>query len=165
MKSTKLSLFVKGRGYDAFLANHVNHLVYQVSAAKDFWKDDEWARFLITASHSDFEICQRNRRHAYLETPVAVTVHLSVVTHIYDDVWTVMLLRHPGGPIFDDTALLLCGKCNTPMDYIGDHAADLCHKASVKRIVTKQWRKCWVRISSKPPEPVFLTKSRICFPG
>lgn len=39
-----------------------------------------------------------------------------------------MLRRHLGIPVYDDSRALKCSHCSSPMDALGDHAADLCRK-------------------------------------
>lgn len=97
------------------------------SAAKFFWKEGDWTRFPSPASPSEVEICRSFSLLAFIETPATafLTAHPSVVSRIYDKMWMVMLLRHLGVRVFDDTASLRCAECNRPMDHIGDHTADL----------------------------------------
>eukprot|EP00177_Eucheuma_denticulatum_P006688 GFKZ01012160.1.p1 GENE.GFKZ01012160.1~~GFKZ01012160.1.p1 ORF type:complete len:238 (-),score=20.17 GFKZ01012160.1:1955-2668(-) len=42
--------------------------------------------------------------------------------------WSVMLRRHLGVRVYDDTAPLRCAACEKRMDALGDHASDLCNK-------------------------------------
>ena len=101
------------------------------SAALFCWQDDHYGHRTDLSALPVAIRRMRARRHAFLETPAAafLSAHPANATHTPSPMWSVMLRRHLGLPVYDDTARpLRCAECTEPMDAGGDHGSDLCKK-------------------------------------
>lgn len=99
------------------------------STALFYWKDDVWEMLPNPSNHTNDDVRRRVRFRALLDTPAChfIAAHPALVSKVSDSMWSIMLRRHLGLKVFDDTSELRCAECQKTMDPLGDHASDLCH--------------------------------------
>eukprot|EP00177_Eucheuma_denticulatum_P002454 GFKZ01004408.1.p1 GENE.GFKZ01004408.1~~GFKZ01004408.1.p1 ORF type:complete len:305 (-),score=-3.19 GFKZ01004408.1:339-1253(-) len=89
--------------------------VMQEAQAKALWRDEEWVRAPSPDQHTAAQVCDRIRGLAFREGPGALFLlaHPTLGSEIDAVHWRIMLRRHLGLPVYDDSLPRTCQHRNS----------------------------------------------------
>ena len=108
------------------------HLLMRVrhnQHAADVWKEEQWAETKgCRGDETDLQLLRaRYLSISSIGACTFLTAAPTVATRINKTIWSIMLRRHLGLDVYDDTAKpLWCPHCNTRKDAKGRHATESC---------------------------------------
>eukprot|EP00177_Eucheuma_denticulatum_P003828 GFKZ01006916.1.p1 GENE.GFKZ01006916.1~~GFKZ01006916.1.p1 ORF type:complete len:203 (-),score=5.57 GFKZ01006916.1:72-680(-) len=96
--------------------------------ARALWRDEEWVRAPNPDQQTAVQVRDRIRGLTFRKGPGVsfLLAHPTIDSVIHAVHRRIMLRRHLGLPVYEDSLPRICEQCNSQMDLLGDHAANLC---------------------------------------